>query len=149
MGNPSSLHQSWAPHPAVVNGAGSSRSGLTVPAGIVTEGSSGNQWPPAEPPSTRGPESESGDAAPASPDANLCVGRLEVADAEAWEWVSVRATRGFAARQGKHSVELEVTPVGTRRRRAVGSSKSSGSEDRNTLRCRAWHHMARPCKPCD
>lgn len=135
MGNSSNLHQSWAPHPVVVSGAGSSRSSLTAPAGSTTEdeGSSGNQSAPAEPPNTRGLESVSGDAVPAS----LCVGRLEVADAEAWEWVSVRATRGFVARQGKHSVELEVTPVGTRKKRAVGSTKSSGSEDRNTLRCSA------------
>lgn len=135
MGNSSSLHQSWAPHSAVVSGAGSSSTGLTVPTRSATEGGSSNQSTPSEPPDTRGPESMSGDAVPASPDADVSVGRLQVADAEAWEWVTVRATRGFAAFQGKHSVELEVTPVGTRRRRAVGSTKSSGSEDKNTLRC--------------
>lgn len=132
MSNSSSPYQSWAPHPAVVSGAGSS-SGTTPSA---SEGVSGSQSTPAESPDTHGPEFMSGDAAPASPDAEACVRRHQVADAEAWEWVSVRATRGFAARQGKHSVELEVTPVGTRRRRAGGSSKdkSSGSEDRTTLR---------------
>eukprot|EP00903_Cladosiphon_okamuranus_P019656 g18070.t4 len=78
-------------------------------------------------------KSISGDAGTASPEADMGVGRFQVADAEAWEWVSVRATRGFAIRRGKHSVELEVTPVGARRR-AIGSTKSSGSEDRSTLR---------------
>lgn len=134
MGNSSSLHQSWTPHPAVVSGAGSSSSGATVPTRSASEGS-GTQSTPDEPPNACGPESMSGDAGLASPDADVGVGRLEVADTEAWEWVSVRATRGFAARQGKHSVELEVTPVGTRRRRAVGSTESSRSEDRSTLRC--------------
>ena len=135
MDNSSSLHQSWAAHPALGRGAGSSSTGFTVPTRSASEGS-GTQTTPAGLPSTYGPESMSGDAIPASPDddVGVGVGRLQVADAEAWEWVSVRATRGFEARQGKHSVELEVTPVGTRRKRAVGSTKSSGSEDRNTLR---------------
>lgn len=61
--------------------------------------------------------------------------RLQVADVEAWDWVSVRATRGFMPMEGKHSVAMEVTPVGTKRRRAGSSSKTTGSEDRNSLRC--------------
>lgn len=71
----------------------------------------------------------------ASPGADGVVERLHVADVEAWDWVSVRATRGFTALDGKHSVEMEVTPVGTKRRRPASSSKRSGSEDRNSLRC--------------
>lgn len=132
MGNSSSLHQSWAPHPTVVSGAGS---GLTVPTWSATEDGSGCESTPAERLSMRDSESISGDAVPASPGIDVCGGRRQVADAEAWEWVSVRTTRGFAAYEGKHSVQLEVTPVGTRRRRAVGITKSSGSEDRNILRC--------------
>lgn len=142
MSTPSILHQTWAPQPAVVSGTGSSSSGLTVPTRSAGDGGSGDQPTLAEPPNMLGQESTSGDAVPPSPGADVCVGRLQVADAEAWEWVSVRATRGFMGRQGKHSVEMEVTPVGTRRRRAVGSIKSSRSEDRNTLRCMT--HKARP-----
>lgn len=69
-------------------------------------------------------------------DPGVYVGMVEVADADSWDWVSVRATRGFAASRGKHSVEMEVTPVGTRRRRPVRSSRPCGSEDMNSLRYR-------------
>lgn len=134
MGTSCGLHQTWAPRPAVLNEANCPSSGLDVSTRSTSEGGSGRGSTPAERSDTRSLEPTREEAISASPDADMCVGRLEVADTEAWEWVSVRATRGFAALQGKHSVEMEVTPVGTRRRR-VGSTKSSGSEDRNTLRC--------------
>ena len=124
-----SLYQTWPPHPTTVRSEADSAQ--DVPTRDRSEVGRDLSSTPAEQPDTRGPEPRSEDTVPASPD----VGRLQVADAEAWEWVSVRATRGFAALQGKHSVEMEVTPVGTRRRRAVGNTKSGGSEDRNTLRC--------------
>lgn len=63
---------------------------------------------------------------------------LEVADPEAWDWVSVRTTRGFGPMDGKHGVEMEVTPVGTGRRRMTGTSVKGGSNEkrnRNSLRC--------------
>lgn len=65
---------------------------------------------------------------------DLCGETTEVADADAWVWVSVRATRGFAGARGKHSVEMEVTPAGTGRRRVIGNSRASSSENRNSLR---------------
>lgn len=63
---------------------------------------------------------------------------LEVADPEAWDWVSVRTTNGFGPVDGKHAVEMEVTPVGTGRRRTTGTSVKGGSSEkrnRNSLRC--------------
>lgn len=62
------------------------------------------------------------------------VGTLEIAEAEAWDWVTVQATRGFRASQGKHAVEMEVTPVGTGRRRPVGDTRK-GNTDKTSLRC--------------
>lgn len=115
MGASFSLHQTWPPHPTVRSEVEVGRSDGSVP---------------AERTDARGSAPAAEDTVPATSD-----GKPQVADAEAWEWVSVRATRGFAALQGRHSVEMEVTPGGTRRRRAVGSTKSGGSEDRNTLRC--------------
>lgn len=64
---------------------------------------------------------------------------LEVADPEAWDWVSVRTTRGFGPMDGKHGVEMEVTPVGTGRRRMTGTSVKGGSSEKrnmNSLRYR-------------
>lgn len=82
------------------------------------------------PAAPRGGESKE---APPARRANVeeCTGMLDVADAEAWDWVSVRATRGFAAMQEKHAIEMEVTPVGSGRRRTGGTS---GGEERNSLR---------------
>lgn len=85
---------------------------------------------PRTPAIPRGGESEKAPPARGT-DIEECTGVLDVADAEAWDWVSVRATHGFAAMQAKHAVEMEVTPVGSGRRRTGGTS---GSEDRNSLR---------------
>lgn len=69
------------------------------------------------------------------------VGAPEIADAKAWDWVTVRATRGFRASQGQHAVEMEVTPVGMGRRRVVGDTRKSNNADRTSLRCGREH----PC----
>ena len=141
MNTPCVLHQAWTPRPRsrsdVASGSGHSqplaasadefppiagalgngspsRSDTQVVAGEVTD---------RETSSTRIADSEE------------CDDILEVADPEAWDWVSVRATRGFGPLDGKHSVEMEVTPVGTGRRRTAGTSRKGGSDKRNSLRC--------------
>lgn len=134
MGTSSGLHHTCPPHSAVVSEANCPSSSVDGSTRSARGGGSGRGSTQAQRSDACDLEPTREEATTSSPDADMCVGRLEVADTEAWEWVSVRATRGFAALQGKHSVEMEVTPVGTRRRR-VGSTKSSGSEDRNTLRC--------------
>lgn len=63
----------------------------------------------------------------------------EVADTKAWDWVTVRTTGGFRASQGKHAVEMEVTPVGVGRRRIVGDARRSNNADRTSLRCGIEH----------
>lgn len=145
MGTSCGLPQTWPSRPAVVSEAKCPSSGLDASTRSLSEASSGVSLAPAERSGVYGPEPTREEVTAASPDASMCVGRLGVADLEAWEWVSVRATRGFTARQGRHSVEMEVTPVGTRRRRA-GSTKSSGGEDVNTLRCLI--QGGRPCARC-
>ncbi|CAM9591597.1 unnamed protein product, partial [Scytosiphon promiscuus] len=121
-----SLHQYGAPPPpAIREPAQRGSSGQDIPDFGATR---------AQRSETRGPKPACEETKEASLEAEREVERLQVADVEAWDWVSVRATRGFMALEGKHSVELEVTPVGTKRRRASGGSKTSGSEERNSLR---------------
>lgn len=80
-----------------------------------------------------GPDDEADMAAINSPiKSDACATTVDIADVEAWDWVSVRANRGFRSGDGKHAVELEVTPVGTRRR--ASASKTGGSEDKSSLR---------------
>lgn len=134
MGASCGLHQSCPAHSAVVSEVNYLSSSVDRSTRSASGGGSGRGSTQGQRSDACGLEPTREEAITSSPDADMCVGRLEVADTEAWEWVSVRATRGFTALQGKHSVEMEVTPVGTRRRRA-GSTKSSGSEDRNALRC--------------
>lgn len=137
MATSCSLHQAWAPTRPAASNEADSPSEAEAEAELEGEGGSDNDSAPsttAELSQTAGPPGSTAKEGMTSPDAHADVGRVEVADVDAWDWVSVRATRGFAALEGKHSVEMEVTPVGARRRRAVGSTKSSGSEDRNTLR---------------
>ncbi|CAM9107710.1 unnamed protein product, partial [Ectocarpus fasciculatus] len=140
MATSCSLHQAWAPRPAASNESDSpsQAEGESEVEG-EGEGGSDNDGAPsttAELSQTAGPPGATAKQGMTSPDAHADVGKVEVADVDAWDWVSVRATRGFAALEGKHSVEMEVTPVGARRRRAIGSTKSSGSEDRSALRRR-------------
>lgn len=138
MATSCSLHQAWAPRPAASNESDSpsQAEGESMVEGEGEGGSDNDSAPSttAELSQTAGPPGATARQGMTSPDAHADVGKVEVADVDAWDWVSVRATRGFAALEGKHSVEMEVTPVGARRRRAVGSTKSSGSEDRSALR---------------
>lgn len=135
MATSCNLYQAWAPRPAASNEA-DSPSEAEAEAEVEDEGGSDNDSAPSTTAelSQTSPPGVTAEQGITSPDAHADVEKVEVADVDAWDWVSVRATRGFAALEGKHSVEMEVTPGGTRRRRVVGSTKSSGSEDRNTLR---------------
>lgn len=121
-----SLHHFGAPPRAVLDGTAQERGAGEGASDVVT---------PGEPLETPSVETKTEETKEESPGADVGAESPEVADVEAWDWVSVRATRGLTALQGKHSVEMEVTPVGTKRRRATSSSKSTGSEDRNSLRC--------------
>lgn len=138
MATPLGLHKPWAPRPAMESNAAHASERISPGTDSVgAEGSvdastaaaaSGRQH-------ALGEATDEGATSAPKVDSGAGVGVVEVADADTWDWVSVRATRGFAASQGKHSVEMEVTPVGTRRRRSVRSSRPCGSEDMNSLRC--------------
>lgn len=157
MGTASLLHQSWARVAAggssAHSGAGLSGERLDIDVCIgesrPESGVTAAVRPESAPSTsadTRHQELTEEEASPVRYDDGLGddgVRMVEVADVEAWDWVSVRATRGFLGDHGKHSVEMEVTPVETRRRRATSNSKSGTSEDRNTLRYSARKTLAR------
>lgn len=138
MAAPLSLHRPWAPRPAMESRA--ARASVTVSprtgsASAEKSGDASTATTATGPQHKLAPEATAGGATSGPKvDSGSYVGMVEVADADSWDWVSVRATRGFAASKGKHSVEMEVTPVGTRRRRPVRSSRPCGSEDMNSLR---------------
>lgn len=63
---------------------------------------------------------------------------LEIADANAWDWVTVRTSRGLRACYGKHAVDMEVTPVGAGTGRATRTPRPGCVVDRTSLRCEMW-----------
>lgn len=140
MATPLGLHKPWAPRPAMESRAAHASERISPGADSVgalrsvhastAAAASGRQH------ALRAEVTNEGATSATKVDPGEGAGVVEVADADTWDWVSVRATRGFAAFQGKHAVEMEVTPVGTRRRRPVRSSRPCGSEDMNSLRCR-------------
>lgn len=144
MTTPCVLRQTWASRPAASGDSVCDAGGLSTQPHSVVEGSTaaaGSDDTLATLTDAQGRDLADEGAMPGRHvDGEPSAAMREFAEAEAWEWVSVRTTRGFAAVRGKHSVEMEVTPVGSRRRRAGGNSRPCDNESRNNLRC-TWHRF--------
>lgn len=134
-------HRQWTSQSSARAGAGCVSGDPDIGTAHGAEPDAGTRSPtavpdnnPAAPVSTEEERVEEIVQAPVGADVTAA-GAIETADPEAWDWVTVRATRGFRACEGKHAVEMEVTPVGTGRRRVAGNPRPCKSADRTSLRC--------------
>lgn len=138
MTDSSILSRQWAT-PTSVNGAAACIGGVCLTeSGNVTTHDLVSSSPPTLPqdgdPATPPPSGESATREGAAGLFAQADAELDIADDELWEWVSVRATRGFGPSQGKHAVEMEVTPIGVGRRRTIANTRACNDAERTSLR---------------